>query len=124
MTELSVKIYKISETKKVSDSFSKREFIVETDTQYKQYLLLQVVTDKCAVLDGYEVGENVKVSLNLNGRLWTNPQGEEKCFNTLDCWRIEKTESNDPTPQPQPAGVQEGDKVGKGTEEEADDLPF
>ena len=122
MSELSVKIYKISETQKVSDSFSKREFIVETDTQYKQYLLLQVVKDKCAVLDGYEVGENVKVSLNLNGRLWTNPQGEEKCFNTLDCWKIEK-ETNEPQQTPQPTGVQEGATVGKGTEEE-DPLPF
>lgn len=93
MSELSVKIYKISETLKVSDSFSKREFIVETDSEYKQYLLLQVVKEKCAVLNDYKIGDVVKVSLNINGRLWTNPQGEEKCFNTLDCWRIEKVVS-------------------------------
>lgn len=91
--ELNVKIYKISETQKFSDIFSKREFIVETDSQYKQYLLIQVVKDKCTILDDCKVGENVKVSLNLNGRLWTNPQGEEKCFNTLDCWKIEKSEA-------------------------------
>ena len=30
------------------------------------------------------------ISLNLRGRLWTNPQGEEKCFNTLECWKISK----------------------------------
>ena len=122
MSELSVKIYKINETVKVSDSFSKREFIVETDTQYKQYLLLQVVKDKCEVLNGYKIGDNVKVSLNLNGRLWTNPQGEEKCFNTLDCWRIEKLESSEPVAQPVKDSIKEGATVN--ANEPQDDLPF
>jgi hypothetical protein len=110
--ELNAKIYRINETQKVSDSFSKREFIVETDGQYKQYILLQVVKDKCAVLDGYKIGENVTVSLNINGRLWTNPQGDEKCFNTLDCWKISKTETQSEMP---PAPTQE---------EENSDIPF
>jgi hypothetical protein len=91
--EINVKIHSIGVTQNVNDTFSKREFIVETQEDYKQYLLLQVIKDKCAVLDGYKVGEMVNVSLNLKGRLWTNPQGEEKCFNTLECWRISKTEN-------------------------------
>ena len=88
--ELNVKIHSISQTQNVSDTFSKREFVVETQEEYKQYLLLQVVKDKCSVLDSYKKGNEVKVSLNLKGRLWQNPQGEEKCFNTLECWKIEK----------------------------------
>lgn len=93
--ELNVKIHSISQTQNVSDTFSKREFVVETQEEYKQYLLLQVVKDKCSLLDNYEKGSEIKVSLNLKGRLWTNPKGEEKCFNTLECWKIEKQlESN------------------------------
>ena len=88
--ELSAKIHSISETQNVTETFSKREFVVETLEEYKQYLGLQVIKDKCSILDNYKVGDNVMVSLNLKGRLWTNPQGEEKCFNTLECWRIEK----------------------------------
>jgi hypothetical protein len=91
--EISVKIHSIGVTQNVNDTFSKREFIVETQEDYKQYLLLQVIKDKCAVLDAYKVGDMVDVSLNLKGRLWTNPQGEEKCFNTLECWKISKTEN-------------------------------
>jgi len=110
--ELNVKIHSISQTQNVSDTFSKREFVVETQEEYKQYLLLQVVKDKCSVLDNYKKGDEVKVSLNLKGRLWQNPQGEEKCFNTLECWKIEKQSESNPSSIQQPK------------EEEHDDLPF
>ena len=49
--ELNVKIYAIKETQQVSETFSKREFIVETLENYPQHLLLQVVKDKCDKLD-------------------------------------------------------------------------
>jgi len=88
--EVSAKIYQIGQTQKVSEAFSKREFIVETEEQFKQHILLQVVKDKCSVLDQYKVGDNVTVSLNLKGRLWTNKEGKEMCFNTLECWKISK----------------------------------
>lgn len=88
--ELNVNIHSINETQNVTDTFSKREFVVVTQEEYKQYLLLQVVKDKCSILDNYKIGDEVKVSLNFKGRLWTNPEGVEKCFNTLECWRIEK----------------------------------
>lgn len=93
--ELNVKIHSVGTTQNVTDTFSKREFIVETQEEYKQYLLLQVTKDKCGLLDSYKKGDNAVVSLNLRGRLWTNPQGEEKCFNTLECWKISKASEND-----------------------------
>jgi len=116
--ELNVKIHSISETQNVTDTFSKREFIVETQEEYKQYLQLQVIKDKCDVLNNYKKGDFVTVSLNLKGRLWTNPQGEEKCFNTLECWKISKTDVNNVTvnePTFQTVEV---------LTEVADDLPF
>jgi hypothetical protein len=91
--ELQVKIYAISEINVVSNVFKKRDFIVETDEQYKNYLALQVNQDKCSMLDNYSVGQEVKVSVNLKGRLWKNAQGVEVAFNTLECWRIEKLQS-------------------------------
>ncbi len=109
--ELNVKIHSIGQTQNVSDTFSKREFVVETQEEYKQYLLLQVTKDKCGLLDSYKVGQEAKVSLNLRGRLWQNPQGEEKCFNTLECWKIEKQGESNPTSNTQP-------------KEEESDLPW
>ena len=53
--ELNVKIHSVGTTQNVTDTFSKREFIVEeTQEEYKQYLLLQVTKDKCGLLDSYK----------------------------------------------------------------------
>ena len=118
--ELNVKIHSISETQNVTDTFSKREFIVETQEEYKQYLQLQVIKDKCEVLNNYSVGQEVKVHLNVKGRLWTNKEGKEVAFNTLECWKIEKlTEAEN-------VNVNEA-KVFQTVEDlevPADDLPF
>ena len=75
----------------VSEKFKKREFVLtENSTKYPQHIQFSLAQDKCAILDGYNVGDEIKVQFNLQGREWTNPQGEVKVFNTLDAWRIEK----------------------------------
>ena len=40
-------------------------------------------------MNNYSIGEPVKVSINLRGREWVNPQGETKYFNSIQGWRIE-----------------------------------
>lgn len=95
--QLSVKIHSIGQTQQITDTFSKREFIVETQEEYKQYLTLQVIKDKCDVLNNYKKGDEIEVSLNLKGRLWTNKEGVEVAFNTLECWRITKNEGSTET---------------------------
>jgi len=109
-------IKKVLETQQVSEKFSKREVWVETTDQYPQTLNIQFTQDKCAVLDGFKVGDSVKIGINLNGRTWTSPQGEEKCFNTITGWRIEKegSVSNNPVPPAPSVGVVD----------EKGDLPF
>lgn len=84
----------IQDTVNVSDKFSKREFVLTLPGQYPQHVSFQMTQDKCSVLDGYSVGQNVTVAFNLRGREWTSPQGEVKYFNTLEAWRIEAAESN------------------------------
>ena len=32
----------------------------------------------------------LEVEINLNGKCWVNPQGEEKYFNSLNAWKISK----------------------------------
>lgn len=122
--ELEGKIYRIDETVKVSETFSKREFIIETQDQYKQHIMLQMTKDKCSLLDGYKVGDDVKVSYNLQGRLWSSPLGEEKCFNTLQSWLISKIDTSKQTPAPNTATTNTNPKQAGGNEGEPDDLPF
>jgi translation initiation factor IF-3 len=94
---------------KVSDSFKKREFVItENSSQYPQHINFQLTQDKCSLIDNFNAGDTVKVSFNLRGREWTNPQGEVKYFNSLDAWRIENADSNQNTAQsaPQSNGYQ------------------
>jgi hypothetical protein len=79
------------DTQKVSDRFSKREFVLvtEANTPYPQFVSFQVTQDKCNLLDQFNEGDELKVQFNLRGREWNGPQGV-KYFNTLEAWRIEK----------------------------------
>lgn len=91
--EVTGKIKAINATVDVSASFKKRELVVTTDEQYPQHILVEFTQDKCDILNNYNVGASVKVSINLRGREWVNTQGETKYFNSIQGWRIEKTES-------------------------------
>ena len=83
------KIKVINATNVVSDKFSKREFVLtENSSQYPQDLLIQLTQDKCSLIDGFNVGQEIEVQINLRGREWINPQGEAKYFNTIEAWKI------------------------------------
>jgi hypothetical protein len=119
------KIKVISAEQQISASFKKRELVVTTDEQYPQSIMIEFVQDKCDLLNNYNIGEAVKVSINLGGREWVNPQGETKYFNSIKGWRIERLtadSSTQPTP-PMPAAATFAPATNL-NEEEADDLPF
>lgn len=80
------------EAVQVSEKFKNREFVLttESDGKYPQQISFQLTQDKCSLIDGYAIGDSMKVHFNLRGREWTNPQGEVKYFNTLEAWRLEK----------------------------------
>jgi hypothetical protein len=83
------KIVAIMPTQVVSEKFSKREFVIETNDQYPQLVIFQLTQDKCNLLDAFKVGNKLEVSFNLRGREWTSPAGEVKYFNTLEAWKID-----------------------------------
>ena len=101
--------------------FRKRELVVTTDDQYPQMIMIEFVQDKCDLLDDYKVGDNVKVSVNLRGREWINPQGEAKYFNSIQGWRVEKLEGEGTQNFPPVDQFQPASNV---SDEEPDDLPF
>lgn len=124
--ELQGKIKLIDETKTYgSNGFRKRELVITTEEQYPNTILIEFVQDKTDLLNAYKVGQNVKVSINIRGREWTNPQGEVKYFNSINGWRIENltqvSGGNDIPPMP-PADTFE--PANDFNEEEHDDLPF
>ena len=90
MSEITGTIRLINPTQEVSASFKKRELVVTTDEQYPQHILIEFNQDKCSVLDGYSIGDSVKVGINLRGREWVSPTGETKYFNQIQGWNISR----------------------------------
>jgi translation initiation factor IF-3 len=115
----------INPVQQVSATFKKRELVVTTEEQYPQHIMIEFTQDKTDLLSNYTPGEQVKVSINLRGREWVNPQGETKYFNSIKGWRIEKLQSEAPaTGMPPMPAVEAFEPATNFKEEEHDDLPF
>ncbi|MGB1042159.1 MAG: DUF3127 domain-containing protein [Tenacibaculum sp.] len=117
------KIKLINETQTFgSNGFRKREMVVTTDEQYPQMIMIEFIQDKCDLLNSYQVGQDVKVSINLRGREWINPQGEAKYFNSVQGWRIENLAQAAPQgSMPAPDSFAPAPDL---SANEPDDLPF
>jgi len=98
-----------------SKGFRKKEIVVTTDEQYPQHIKIELLQDKVDLINDFNVGDNIKVHINLGGREWINPQGEAKYFNSITGWRIEKKDINALNVPNQPQTI---------NEEGEDDLPF
>jgi len=110
--EVSGKIKLVNATQVVSDKFSKRTLVVVTSDTYPQEIEIQFTQDKCSLLDGLSPGAEVTIGVNLRGRMWTNPQGEDKYFNTIEGWKIEKV------------GIQQSTTSAQSSVEEGYGMPF
>ena len=71
------------------NGFEKRDLVIVTEENYPQTIIIQFTQQRCDLLESLQVGQNVKVYINIKGREWTNPQGEIKYFNTIEGWKIE-----------------------------------
>lgn len=133
--EVTGKVKAVNPTQQVSASFKKRELVVTTEEQYPQHIMIEFTQDKTDLLDQYRPGDAVKVSINLRGREWVNPQGETKYFNSIQGWRIERLQAEaQAAPQYQQAPPQQFQQQAppqqfqaapqQFTQEDPDDLPF
>lgn len=91
--EVKGRVKLVNPEQQVSASFRKRELVVATEEQYPQYISINFVQDKCDLLNDLNVGDAVKVGINLRGREWVDPQGDTKYFNDIQGWRVEKMDA-------------------------------
>lgn len=116
--ELQGVIIKIGNTDKISDKFSKREFIVEKTesngtNSWIDKVKFQLMNAKCAELDKFTEGEEVNVKFNIKGSEYTK-DGKTSYFVNLNAWGIDSVGTQS-TPQP----VQPPQPT-----QQSDDLPF
>lgn len=83
--EMTGKLHKKYDTENKTDSFQAREFVVLMESgNYPQYIKFQLTQDRCAALDPFEEGQEIKVHFDLRGREWNG-----KYFTNLNAWRLE-----------------------------------
>ena len=89
-------LHKKYETESKSATFQAREFVIQTDGQYPQYVKFQLTQDKCALIDSYNEGSKIKVNFDLRGREWN-----EKFFTNLNAWKVSAAQDvSSATPPP------------------------
>lgn len=81
------------DTQNVNDRFKKREFVLELSEEingnvYTNYAKMQLVQNKCDILDRFNEGDNVRVSFNIKGNRWER-DGKVSYITNLDAWRVE-----------------------------------
>lgn len=109
----------------VTDSFRKREFVVEyTDNPlYPQFVKFETTQDRTALLDAVSEGDMIEVTFNIRGREWISPQNEKKYFNTLDAWRVQKAAAANNAPAAD-GNAQPVHDMADLSSDDSDDLPF
>jgi hypothetical protein len=103
----------INPTQTFDSGFQKREFVVTTKEQYQQDIKLEVVKDKCAVLDGYKVGQGVTVDYNIRGNEFGG-----KYYVSLQAWKIAASGQDAVSGSNYQASISIGER------EDDSDLPF
>lgn len=128
------------DTQQVNDKFKKREFVVELAEEingntYTNFAKLQLVQNKCDIIDRFNVGDAVKVSFNIKGNSYVDKKdGLTKYITNLDAWRVEAAgpapmnggNQQAPAYNNAPAGNYGGNQSAPVYDQSAagDDLPF
>lgn len=122
--EIIGKLIQKEDTQKISDRFQKREFVIEVENeknpQWNDFVKVQLIQDRCDLLENIQLNENIKVYFNLRGRKWEN-NGQVSYFTNLEGWRIEKIQEQAPAAGAPVPGYRVEDIP---PAPEADDLPF
>ncbi len=98
--ELEGKLVEKFDTQRVNDNFQKREFVVEQNENrngydFQEFIKFQLTQDRCDMIEGFEPGQNLKVSFNIRGRKWEK-EGNVSYFTNLEAWRIQSAEGETP----------------------------
>lgn len=117
--EIKGKVFAIGEMQQVSETFKKRDMVVEyaENPSYPEYIKFEAIQDKANLFDSVNLGDEVEVSFNLRGRPWTNKEGVTSYFNSLVIWRITKLAQGSTPAYIAPVDLNT-------TDDENQDLPF
>ncbi len=124
--ELTGKLIEKFEITQISDTFRKREFVIERiettsgGMEFTDQIKFQLTQDRCALIDSIGINDEIRVSFNVRGRRWVKDD-KVSYFTNLEAWKIEKIAGTSEELPPPSAPLREEDVP---PFDESDDLPF
>lgn len=91
--ELTGNLKSVLEIIESSSGFKKQEFILTTDEQYPQHIKFELQNDKIDLLKPINIGDEIKITFNIRGKEWINPNGESVYFKNFVVWKLNKFKS-------------------------------
>ena len=88
--ELKGKVVQVNAVQTVGQNgFKKASIWIETGGDYKQTIEIEFVKEKADEIQQITVGTALTVQIDLRGRKWTNKEGIERVFNSIQGWKYE-----------------------------------
>ena len=119
-------IHSIGDTTEYGNNgFPKREYGIKLIGENENptnpnHAALELIKDKCVVMDNHSIGEEIQVQFNLSGRLWSSGGKPEKCFTSLQAWRVTPVSGQSVSSSP----ADQGDSPPPFDDNKYDDIPF
>lgn len=123
---------KIQEEKIINDSFKKRTFTIDDNTNpfngsTKDTYYFDLIGNNTVLLDSFNVGDFVEVYFNIRCKEYKKEGVDDRCFVSLQAWRIIKHKVDNPDIMNNDLSGEQNSIEGenKNTKvKEEDDLPF
>lgn len=94
--ELTGKLVEVFEEVQISDTFKKREFVIDKSEMgnngevYTELIKFQLTQDRCSKIDEVAKNDMITVSFNVKGRKWEK-EGKISYFTNLEAWKVVRT---------------------------------
>lgn len=84
------KVYFKSEVELIgANQMAKQILVVETDSEYPQKLPVEFIKEKCDLLNNLQIGQVVKVSINIRGNEYQDRNGVTRFGLSFQGWKID-----------------------------------
>ena len=110
------KLVEIFDTVTITETFKKREFIIQDNKnpEYPEFVKVELIQEKVSLLDNLNVGDEINVLINIKGRKWEDKEGNIKYFNSIQGWKIERENE----------GINQENSEDEINQDSDEDLPF
>ena len=91
---------KKSGTSKAGKAWVSQEYVIETSDQYPKKCCFALFGEERITACNIQMGETITAHLDIDARQW-----EQRWFNTVSAWKIDRASTTDAQPQQQEAPV-------------------